>query len=74
MLRGLSPLQARALLKVEFNEYSHARMHELSVKARAGALRANEADELTRFEELGCLLDIVHSLARRSIHRVAPSK
>ncbi len=40
-------------------------MVELSKKARAGSLTAQEQAELDTFERLGCLLDIVHSKARQ---------
>jgi hypothetical protein len=42
-------------------------MDELSAKARAGALTAQEQTVLDTFERLGCLLDIVHSKARQAL-------
>jgi len=44
-------------------------MHELSAKARAGTLTAQEQIILDTFERLGCLLDIVHSKARLALKR-----
>lgn len=65
----LSPRAARALLQFQFSERAHARMAELSAKARTGALSAQEQAELDTFERLGCLLDIVHSKARRALKK-----
>jgi hypothetical protein len=61
----LSPAAARGLLQLQFSERDHIRMAELSAKARSGDLSAEEQAELDTFERLGCLLDIVHSKARR---------
>jgi hypothetical protein len=44
-------------------------MQELSAKARTGCLSGQEQAELDTFERLGCLLDIVHSLARRALKK-----
>src|SRR6266404_3562788 len=52
---GLSPAAARALLKFRFSEHDHARMEQLSTKARAGTLTPSEQDELDTFERLGCV-------------------
>jgi hypothetical protein len=64
----LSPTAARALLKVRFSEKEHERMRELSAKARAGTLTAGEEREIDTYERLGCLLDILHSRARRVLN------
>lgn len=65
----LSPTAARALLRLQFSEQDQVRMHELSAKARAGTLTAEEDTELDTFERLGCLLDILHSKARQALKR-----
>jgi hypothetical protein len=65
----LSPSVARALLKLRFAERDHARMGKLSAKARTGTLTAQEQIELDTFERLGCLLDILHSQARRALKK-----
>jgi len=57
---------ARALLNFGFSERDHARMAELSNKARAGTLTPTEQDELDTFERLGCVLDIIHLKARQA--------
>lgn len=63
----LSPAAARALLKFGFTEPEHARMDDLSAKARAGTLTRDEQTELDLFERLGCVLDIIHSHARQAL-------
>jgi hypothetical protein len=65
----ISPIAARMLLKIQFPESDHARMDELSKRARAGTLTAKEQSELNTFEGLGCLLDIVHSNARQALKK-----
>jgi hypothetical protein len=65
----LSPAAARALLKFRFSEHDHARMEQLSTKARTGTLTPAEQDELDTFERLGCVLDILHSRARRALEK-----
>ena len=63
----LSPTAARALLKVRFATPDLERMRELSAKARAGSLTPQEQQEIDAYERLGCLLDILHSRARRAL-------
>jgi hypothetical protein len=65
----LSPEAARALLKFRFSNRDHGVMHELSAKARAGTLSPQEQTDLDTFERLGCLLDIIHSEARRALKK-----
>lgn len=65
----IPPSAARALLKLQFSERDHARMDELSGKARAGTLTPQEQAELDTFERLGCLLSILHSKARQALKR-----
>ena len=67
--KGLSPTAARALLKVRFSARDHDRMKELSAKARAGTLTSPEQLQIDTFEQLGCLLDILHSKARRALKK-----
>jgi hypothetical protein len=66
-----TPTAARALLKLQFSPNDVERMHELSAKARAGTLNHDEYEEIDTFERLGCLLDILHSRARRALDRRA---
>ena len=65
----LSVTAARALLKVRFSERDQALMAELSRKARAGSLTAQEQTKLDAFERLGCVLDILHSKARQALKK-----
>lgn len=64
-----SPTAARALLKLQFADEDRRRMHELSAKARAGTLSGEEERLIGTYERLGCLLDILHSKARRALKR-----
>jgi hypothetical protein len=66
---GLSLTAARALLKFGFSEGDHARMNELSTKAQDGTLTPQEQAELNTFEEIGCLLSILHSKARVALNK-----
>ncbi len=66
---ALPPAAARALLQFGFSEGDHARMEELSAKARAGTLTSSEQDELDTFERLGCVLDILHARARQTLKK-----
>jgi hypothetical protein len=63
----LSPAAARVLLQCGFSQQDHARMAELALKARAGALTPAEQMDLDTFERLGCVLDIIHSRARQAL-------
>jgi hypothetical protein len=63
----LSAPQARALLKLGFSQSAKDRMRELSAKARAGTLSPQEAVDADYFEHFGCLLDVLHSTARRAL-------
>ena len=65
----LSPSAARAILKLQFAESDRRRMAELAAKARAGRLTASETRQSDAYERLGCLLDILHSQARRALKR-----
>jgi hypothetical protein len=62
-----SPEGARDVLSLGFAECDKQRMRELSAKARAGALTAEEAAEAGRYELLGHLLGVMQSKARRSL-------
>lgn len=65
---GLSATGARELLKLHFPEDDRQRMSDLAAKARAGRLTAAEERETEAYERLGCLLDVLHSHARRAIN------
>jgi hypothetical protein len=65
----LSPAAARALLKVRFPQGDKERMSELSGKARGGSLTSQEKAQIETYEQLGCLLDILHSKARQALNK-----
>jgi hypothetical protein len=65
----LSPAGARALLKLRFPPPDVERMQALSAKARAATLTAHEQAEMDAYEQLGCLLDMLHSKARRTLNK-----
>ena len=58
---------ARAILALDFKQADKDRMRELSAKAREGTLAADEQAEITNYERVGHLLNIMQSKARRSL-------
>ena len=64
---SLSASAARSILNFGFSTHDHERMHELSAKARAGTITLAEKAQMETFERLGCVLDILHSQARKSL-------
>ncbi len=64
-----SATAAKALLKLQFSQGDRQRMRELAAKARAGTLKEAEQHAIDTYERLGCLLDILHSKARRVLKR-----
>jgi hypothetical protein len=48
----LPPDAARYFLKLQFADTDRARMNALAAKARAGALRSEEENELTNYMQL----------------------
>ena len=61
----LSPPVARVILGLSFPEGIN-RMHELSAKARAGTLTADEDAEMDNFERVGSILSTLKSKARQT--------
>lgn len=70
----LSPQAARDLLALEFGPADKERMRQLSAKARAGTLTAEEQIEIENYERLGHVLNILLSKARRSLKRKHAAK
>lgn len=62
-----SPEAARDILALDFDQIDKERMRELSAKARAGTLSAEEGVEADKYELIGHLLNIMQSKARRSL-------
>src|SRR5271166_2134144 len=67
--REMSPRVARVIVGLSFPETDIARMHELSAKARAGALSSEEEAEMDAFERIGSILSILKSKARQVLKR-----
>jgi hypothetical protein len=65
----LSPRVARAILGLSFPRIDISRMHELSAKARAGALTPEEDAEMDNFERVGSILSTLKSKARQVLKR-----
>jgi hypothetical protein len=63
----ISPEAARDILEWDFDPADKDRMRQLSAKARAGTMTAEEDAESGRYELLGHLLNIMQSKARRSL-------
>jgi hypothetical protein len=65
----ISAAAARALLKVNFTADDRDRMQYLAARARAGTLSAKELGEISSYERVGHLLDLLHSRARRALKK-----
>jgi hypothetical protein len=65
--KDLSPEQAHYFLELGFGEEDKARMHDLAVRNQAGALSAQEQEELVAYAKAGCLLGILQSKARKHL-------
>jgi ribosome-associated translation inhibitor RaiA len=63
----LTPAAARALLKFRFTEDVENHMRNLLVKAKQGTLNAEEDKEMTVYEQMSCVLDILHARARKAL-------
>jgi hypothetical protein len=64
-----SPEAAQDILALDFNQADKDRMRQLSAKARAGTLTAEEDAEAGRYELVGHLLNIMQAKARRSLKK-----
>jgi hypothetical protein len=62
-----SPEAAHDILALDFDQADKERMRELSAKARAGTLTAEEDAEAGKYEMVGHLLNVMQSKARRSL-------
>jgi hypothetical protein len=63
---------ARAILRLTFDETDRNRIHELVVKNQDDALTPEEREELENFRHVSYLLDLMHSMARRSLKKLSP--
>jgi hypothetical protein len=60
---------AREILALDFDQADKERMRQLSAKARAGTLTAEDDEAARRYELIGHLLNIMQSKARRSLKK-----
>jgi hypothetical protein len=67
-----SPEAAEEILTLDFDQADKDRMRQLSAKARAGTLTADEDAEAGKYELVGHLLNIMQSKARRSLQEHRP--
>ena len=66
---GFPEEAARQILNLGFTEADHARMGELSSRARIGALTPGERDELEGFINVSHLIALLQSKARMSLRK-----
>jgi len=64
-----SPVAARELLSLQFDEDDKERMHQLSLKAQDGTLTPDEHGEIESYRRAGYLLGVLWSKARLSLKR-----
>ncbi len=69
--RELTPKVAQAILQLTFPSHDLGQMNELSAKARAGTLTAEEDRAMDAFERAGAILSILKSKARRVLRPAA---
>jgi hypothetical protein len=67
----LTPEAARALLRLQFDEWDLARLHELVTRNQDGILTAGEQTELDSYLRVSALLDLVQAKARRTLKKHA---
>jgi uncharacterized protein YnzC (UPF0291/DUF896 family) len=58
---------AEALLAIRFDRHDLDRMHELAVKNQEDRLSRKEKAEIENYRRVSFLLDLLHSMARRSL-------
>ncbi len=64
-----SPVAAREILSLRFDDQDVERMSELSLKAQDGTLTADEQAEIESYRRAGYLLGVLWSKARLSLKR-----
>ena len=64
---NLTPEAAEGFLRIRFEQPDLDRMHELAAKNQEGTLRPEERDEMENYRNVGYLLDLIHSKARRAL-------
>jgi hypothetical protein len=67
----LAPELAHYILALGFRPADKSRMHELAVRNQNGGLTPAEKDELHKYVNVGHLLAVLQSKARKSLKRPA---
>jgi hypothetical protein len=70
----MPPDLARYILSLRFRPEDKARMHELAVRNQGGRLSAPEWEELQNYVNVGHLLALLQSKARKSLKRRGDAK
>ncbi len=65
----LSSETAEGFLRIKFEQRDLDRMHELAEKNQDGLLTPQEQTEMANYRNVGFLLDLMHSKARRAIQK-----
>ena len=65
----LSPEAARSILHIQLSATDHSRINELATKAAEGSLTEADERELESYRNVGRLLELLKSKARRSLAR-----
>jgi hypothetical protein len=64
---SFSPAAARAILKIQFAAKEQQRMKQLAMKLQADDATDEEQREIDHYNQVGNLLALLHSKARRSL-------
>ena len=67
--KNLTPDAAQAFLRMKFDKEDIQRMNELTNLAKAGTLSEWDHWESETYMHLGCLLDLLQSLARHHLKK-----
>ena len=70
----LTTAGARALLQIRFSEKVETYMRQLLKKAKAGTATAKEHEQMDAYCRMACMLDILHSRARRALTPVRATR
>ena len=66
---NLTPEAAEGFLRIKFEQRDLDRMHELAVKNQEDLLTPQERAEMDNYRNVGFLLDLMHSKARRTLQK-----
>jgi hypothetical protein len=65
----LTPETAEGFLRIKFEQRDLDRMHDLAMKNQDGLLTLEEQTEMEHYRNVGFLLDLMHSKARRALKK-----